>query len=254
MSQPKQTSPETYRAMEVVNYVRSLIEAGSLQPGDRIPPERELARTLNISRASLRTGLGHLAAMGVMKVHHGVGTFVTEEPPDLGKASLVFMRALHGFRPWQMYEARIVLESNLAALAAERGESKHHAVLVEKVERMQASVNDPATFLIHDVLFHRTVAQASGNPILAAIMETITSSIYEKRRRTVRRAVDLREAAEMHRKICRAIVSRKPREARRLMELHLRMAEAAQGTEQPGRARSNSTGKSTVPSLLTHKK
>ena len=52
--------------MQVVNHVRSLIENGTLQPGDQIPPERELARTLKVSRASLRTGIGYLAAMGVM--------------------------------------------------------------------------------------------------------------------------------------------------------------------------------------------
>ena len=58
--------------MQVVNHVRALIESGSLQPGDKIPPERELARSLKISRASLRTGIGYLAAMGVMKIRHGV--------------------------------------------------------------------------------------------------------------------------------------------------------------------------------------
>jgi GntR family transcriptional repressor for pyruvate dehydrogenase complex len=83
------------------------------------------------------------------------------------------------------------------------------------------------------VLFHRVIAQASGNPILAAIMETVTSSMYDKRRKTVERATDLRESAEMHRKIYRAIRSRKPLEARQMMEQHLVMAQAAQGAERP---------------------
>ena len=50
----------------VVNYIRAKMEDGSLKPGDRIPPERELAKELKISRASLRMGIGYLAAMGVM--------------------------------------------------------------------------------------------------------------------------------------------------------------------------------------------
>lgn len=224
--------------MQVVNHVRSLIEKGTLQPGDKLPPERELARTLNVSRASLRTGIGYLAAMGVMKIRHGVGTFVADGPPDLGKASLSFMGALHGFQSWQMFEARIILESNLAALAAERGKDEHHAGLAEEVAEMFAAVDAPVEYLIHDVLFHRIIAQASGNPILAAVMETITSTMYDKRRKTVERAIDLRESAAMHREIYRAVRGRRPEEARHLMEQHLRMAQAAQGMERPAERRS----------------
>lgn len=233
MPRVKQDLPETHRTMQVVNHVRSLIESGTLQAGDKLPPERELARTLKISRASLRTGIGYLAAMGVMKIRHGIGTFVAEGPPDLGKASLSFMGALHGFQSWQMFEARIILESNLAALAAERGKEEHHAALAEEVAEMFAAVEGPSDYLVHDVLFHRIIAQASGNPILAAIMEMVTSSMYDKRRKTVERAIDLRESAEMHREIYRAIRSRKPQDARRLMEQHLRMAQTAQGMERP---------------------
>ena len=233
MPRNMQGSSNGDRTMQVVNHIRSLLEKGALQPGDKIPPEREFARELQISRASLRTGIGYLAAMGVMKIKHGVGTFVSDGPPELGRSSLSLMGALHGFQSWQMFEARIILESNLAALAAERGKEEHQVALAEEVAEMFASLNSPGEYLIHDVLFHRIIAQASGNPILAAIMETVTSSMYDKRRRTVERALDLRESAEMHREIYRAIRSRKPQEARRLMEKHLQMAQAAQGMERP---------------------
>ena len=223
----------SHRTMQVVNHVRSMIENGTLQPGDKIPPERELARSLKISRASLRTGIGYLAAMGVMKIRHGVGTFVADGPPDFGKATLSLMGALHGFQTWQMFEARIILERSLAALAAERGKEEHHAAMSEEVAEMFATLETPVDYLIHDVLFHRIIAQASGNPILAAVMETVTSSMYDTRRKTVERATDLRESAEMHREIYRAVRARKPDEARDLMEKHLRMAQAAQGVERP---------------------
>jgi GntR family transcriptional regulator, transcriptional repressor for pyruvate dehydrogenase complex len=231
-----QSMPDTtnnHRTMQVVNHVRSLIESGTLQAGDQIPPEREFARSLKISRASLRTGIGYLAAMGVMKIRHGVGTFVADGPPDLGKTSLSLIGALHGFQTWQMFEARIILESALAALAAERGKEEHHAAMAEEVAEMFATLETPVDYLIHDVLFHRIIAQASANPILAAVMETVTSSMYDKRRKTVERATDLRESAEMHREIYRAIRGRKPDEARHLMEEHLRKAEKAQGVERP---------------------
>ena len=232
----------SHRTMQVVNHVRSLIENGTLQPGDKIPPERELARSLKISRASLRTGIGYLAAMGVMKIRHGVGTFVADGPPDFGKASLSLMGALHGFQTWQMFEARIILERSLAALAAERGKEEHHAAMSEEVAEMFATLETPVDYLIHDVLFHRIISQASGNPILATLMETVTSALYDQRRKTVERSHDLRESAEMHRDIFRAIRGRNPAEARRLMEQHLRMAESAQGLERstpPGKSSRN---------------
>lgn len=233
MPRPKQEQPDTHRTQQVVNHIRSLIENGTLQPGDKIPPEREFARALKISRASLRTGIGYLAAMGVMKVRHGVGTFVADGPPEFGKVSLSLMGALHGFQSWQMFEARMILESHVAALAAERGREEHHAAMAEEVAEMFAALETPADYLIHDVTFHRIIAQASGNPILAALTETITSTLYDKRRKTVERSTDLRESAEMHREIYRAIRAHKSAEAHRLMEEHLRLAKEAQGLERP---------------------
>lgn len=224
--------------MQVVDHIRAMIVNGSLKPGDQIPPERELARKLEISRASLRTGIGYLAALGVMKIRHGIGTFVADGPPEFGQASLSFIGALHGFQSWQLFEARIILESGLAALAAERSKEEHYATLAEEVAEMFAAIDTPSEYLIHDVTFHRVIAQASGNPILAAIMETITSSMYDSRRKTVERSTDLRESAAMHREIYRAIRARKSAEASQLMEQHLRMAQAAQGMERPASRRS----------------
>ena len=96
MAKQKVTNHETQVTKQVVSHIRRMIENGTLQAGDKIPPEREFAHNLNISRASLRTGIGYLAAMGVMKVRHGVGTFVTDGPPEIGKSSLQLLGALHG--------------------------------------------------------------------------------------------------------------------------------------------------------------
>jgi GntR family transcriptional regulator, transcriptional repressor for pyruvate dehydrogenase complex len=231
MPNDKGQTTDTQLAMHVVNHIRLKMEDGTLQPGDKIPPEREFARMLKISRASLRTGIGYLAAMGVMKVRHGVGTFVAEGPAEIGKSSLGLLGALHGFQSWQMFEARMLLESNLAALAAERGKDEHFAALAEEVAEMYATIDDPEEYLIHDVRFHRTISQASGNPILAALMETITAALYDERRKTVERSQDLKESAETHREIYRAIRARDAAEARRVMERHLHLAKSAQEVE-----------------------
>ena len=68
-------------------------------------------------------------------------------PPEFGKASLSLMGALHGFQSWQMFEARIILESHLAALAAERGKEEHHAALAEEVAEMFAAMDSPSDYL-----------------------------------------------------------------------------------------------------------
>lgn len=230
----KRTEPdarETHRTMDVVTHIRALIKNGTLKPGDKLPPERELARSLKISRASLRAGIGYMATMGIMKVRHGVGTFVADGPPEFGKAYLGFMEALHGFQSWHMFETRLILEGNLAALAAERGREEHCTALAEEVAEMFAALESPEDYLIHDVLFHRIISQASGNPILAVLMESITSAIYDARRRTVEHSTDLRESAEMHREIYRAIRAKNPADARKLMEQHLRLAQVAQEME-----------------------
>jgi len=119
------------------------------------------------------------------------------------------------------------------------------------VAEMFAALASPTDYLIHDVLFHRIIAQASGNPILAAIMETVTASMYDKRRKTVERATDLRESAEMHREIYRAIRARNPLEARKLMEEHLRLAQTAQGAERPTDRKAASASKNKPLRLKT---
>jgi GntR family transcriptional repressor for pyruvate dehydrogenase complex len=217
--------------MQVVEHVRSLIASGEVKPGDRLPPERELAKSLKISRSSLRAGIGFLSAMGVLKSRHGAGTFVSSGPPALDSSSFSVLGALHGFLPWQMFEARIVLESNVAALAAERATDEHIAELAEEVAEMYATITDPQEYLIHDVRFHRTIARAAGNPILGALMETITANLYEHRSKTVQNAQDLKESAEMHREIYRAIRSHNPKLARETMEQHLKLASKAQAAE-----------------------
>jgi GntR family transcriptional repressor for pyruvate dehydrogenase complex len=217
--------------MQVVEHVRSLISSGEVKPGDRLPPERDLARQLNISRSSLRAGIGFLSAMGVLKSRHGAGTFVSSGPPALDSSSLTVLGVLHGFLPWQMFEARLVLESSVAALAAERATEEHIAELAEEVTEMYAALEDPQEYLIHDVRFHRTIARAAGNPILAALMETITANLYEHRSKTVMNAQDLKQAAEMHREIYRAIRSHNPIQARVTMERHLNLARVAQASE-----------------------
>ncbi|HSP17826.1 MAG TPA: FadR/GntR family transcriptional regulator [Thermoanaerobaculia bacterium] len=227
---------ELQSADQVVRHVAILIERGELKPGDRLPPERELAQDLGVSRPTVRAGLHALAAMGVTDSRQGAGTFITEGPPRLGAGPLSFLAALHGFTRDQIFEARKVLEVGAAGLAAERGLNDRLAPMAEEVTGMFASLTEPQTFLLHDVHFHRAVAAASGNPVLLALVEMVSSLVYEVRRVSVERAHDLKESAEMHRRIYQAIRDRDPERARAEMTRHLDLARMAQASEETAAA------------------
>lgn len=226
--------PKTEGAVgaKVVEHVRRLIESGDLHPGDRLPAERDLALQIKVSRPSLRSGLRTLQAMGVIEARQGSGTYIADGPPKLGDGPLRFLAALHGFTRDEMFEARRVLEVGTAGLAAERATAEHIALIADEVASMFASLDDPHTFLVHDLQFHRVVAAGSRNPVLATLIDTLAELVFEYRRVTVERATDLKESAELHRKIYKAIRDRDPDLARAHMNDHLALARQAQAAEE----------------------
>ena len=215
----------------VITHVRGLILGGELKPGQRLPPERELARQIGVSRPSVRAGLRSLRAKGVLTTRHGSGTFVSDGPPMLDSEPLSFLAALHGFTRHEMFEARRVLEVSAAGMAADRASGDHMAAIADEVTGMFASLDDHQAFLLHDIRFHRAVAAASLNPIVASLVEMVSAIFYARRRRTAERARDLRHTADIHRQIYQAIKSHHRPEAEQLMSEHLLQAEHQQDAE-----------------------
>src|SRR6185369_15563823 len=93
------------------------------------------------------------------------------------------------------------------------------------------SIEEPEEYLVHDMRFHQTIAAASGNRILTALMNMVAAILFDVRSKTVHRAHDLKESAEMHRQIYRAIRERNPEAARNTMRDHLMLAQTAQSKE-----------------------
>ena len=219
---------------QVVRHVRRLVEQGELGVGDRLPAERALAQQTGVSRSSVRVGLRALSAMGVLQSRHGAGTFISHAPA-LESESLEFLAALHGVSRIEVFEARRMLEIGVAGLAAERADGHGLVAIADEVTSMFASLEEPQTFLVHDIRFHRALAAAAGNPILAAVVEMVSGIFYETRRQNVDRATDLREAAEMHRRIYNAVRIHDIAGARAAMDEHLRLSERAQVNEEATR-------------------
>jgi DNA-binding FadR family transcriptional regulator len=145
------------------------IREGALVPGERLPSERELARTLEVSRASVREALASLALQGVVETRHGAGTFVVGPPPSDGVA--------HDASPSAVLEARTALEPQVARLAAARAQRDETA---EKLlAAMEAEPVDIATWNASDRLFHRQLAAMTGNPVLLAFADHVATLMDE---------------------------------------------------------------------------
>lgn len=218
---------------EVVARLREMIHQGDLQPGDRLPPERDLAKQLGVSRPTLRAGIRSLAAVGVLKSKQGAGTFVVEAAasPALDSNPLRLLASLHGFSSAEMFEARLLLEMAITGLAAERATSEHLAALAEELAEMFATLDEPEEYLVHDMRFHQIIAAASGNRIITALMNMVASILFDVRSKTVHRAHDLKESADMHRQIFRSIREGNIEAARNAMRDHLLLAQKAQAEE-----------------------
>jgi GntR family transcriptional repressor for pyruvate dehydrogenase complex len=221
-------------AEQVVSFVRGLIERKELRPGDRLPAERDLATRVGVSRPTVRMGLHALGAMGCVESRHGSGTYIPAGPPSLDSAPLHLLAALHDFTHEQMYDARRILEVGAAGLAAEFATPDQMASLADEVAGLFATMDDPQRFLVHDINFHRQVAAASGNPIIAAVVEMVSALYYGQRRQTAEQAsdIDLRDAAALHRDIYQAIRAHDAEASRRLMNEHLLRASAHQAEER----------------------
>ena len=97
---------------------------------------------------------------------------------------------------------------------------------------MYASLNEPEQYLLHDMQFHQTIASASNNRILTSLMNMIATILYDSRSKTVKRAKDLKQSAEQHHNIYRAMREHDPEGARKAMHDHLIETQKAQRLEE----------------------
>lgn len=217
MQDEAKSEPVPRKIMDVIEHIQQLMEDGLLKPGDKLPTEREFARQLKMSRGSVRIGIGYLTGMGVMEARRGVGTFLADGAMRWKESSFRLTGTAPGFDFAQMVEARLILEGAAAALAAERCGNEQLRELTEEVAAMYAATDCAQQFVLHEMRFHRTVAAASGNFVLASSMDTI-ADIASAAAITPQTAQQRRHTADMHREIYRAIRQRQPVEARRWME------------------------------------
>lgn len=151
---------------EIVAHIETLISNGSLAPGTKLPPERELAQVLKVSRASLREAMHELEAKRVIERRPGRGTLVLEAPFH---ARLMYDEMSELERTLRdVAELRETIEPKFAELAAERA-TKATLYALEQVLETSARALPPAESLNADITFHMLLAQASQNPLMVAL-------------------------------------------------------------------------------------
>jgi hypothetical protein len=157
------------------------------------------------------------------------------DPADLAAEPLTFLAALHGFTTEQMFEARLVLEVALAGLAAERTRQAPEKLIAisDETTEMFASLDDPPAFLQHEAAFHRALAVAADNPVLASLLEMVSPATGELGQQATERPANLKGSADGHRLIYQAVRAHDPARARDAMAAHLRRVQQEQAALAP---------------------
>ncbi|GGF52147.1 GntR family transcriptional regulator [Marmoricola endophyticus] len=212
--------PRTRLYAQVAEQITGWIRSAGLSAGDRLPPERELAQRLGVSRATLSQALVALEVVGVVTVRHGDGTVVTERPA--AGRTVEAVRA-HADRLGEVIDTRDALESKLAALAAQRHTEGDLARIDAALEQMAADVEAGGRGLAGDEAFHGAVTAAAHSALLARLMGEISGLIKETRVESLSQPGRPQDSLAGHRAITAAIRDRDPDAATAAMHAHVEL-------------------------------
>ncbi|MGH7507630.1 MAG: FadR/GntR family transcriptional regulator [Longimicrobiales bacterium] len=220
----------------LVALFKRLIAEGVLAPGDRLPAERELAEMVGVSRSSLRQALKVLEMMGVISQRVGSGTRLNPAAASILAEPLQFLILLDGITFDELMEARLIVEPELAARAAERTTAANRHSLEGAIARMEESAADADRFIASDLEFHQAIYAASGNRVCAMLFTVVHQSLEALVRFTSGR-VEPSHTIRFHRRILAAICQQDAGAARLRMREHLEDARTllARGAQEQAR-------------------
>ena len=211
----------------VVQGIRQLIIDGRLRPGDRLPVEKDLAAALGVSRNPLREGVRALSMMGVLETRQGDGTYVTKLDSSMLLAPMGFVVDLQtGSGTSHLHAVRRFLETEAAALAAQQiGPAELDAaaeLLRRNAAELTAEEPNHETVIENDIAFHRIVAAAGRNPVLAALIDALGGrTMRDRLRRSISQPGADETAHHEHLSILAALTARDSDRARTRMAAHL---------------------------------
>jgi GntR family transcriptional repressor for pyruvate dehydrogenase complex len=213
---------------QVAEQIQEWILADSLKPGDKLPPERELAERIGVSRAVVREAIGALSIQGLVKVKPGCGTYVQALNVQDAAASIELYLKLRqtpqSFR--DIYEVRSMLEVEAAGLAAHRATEADRAALESALDDMVAHHDDPGRYVASDLAFHASLVAATHNELFSVLFGPLASRMQEIVQISFREPGAVSGGLTHHRNILESIEQRDPERARQAMRDHLKHAQA----------------------------
>ncbi len=216
---------------QIVDHIRTAISSKELKPGDRLPPETELAKQLGVSRPTVREALKVLEALNILRSSTGPkgGTFVKSinglEVADYLKDSISLLLDVDEVSLQELWAARETIDITAAGMAAVRRTEQDLFVIEETIE---ADELKDGGHLVSDISFHRAIAEASKNRVLNLFMSSIYMTLRSLSEHYILPEDMLREikeaSQEAHRLIYEAIAARDELLARERMQEHLRLS------------------------------
>lgn len=212
---------------QVALQILDMINAGKWKPGQKLPSELELCKALNVGRSTLREALKSLAFVGMVQMRVGEGTYVTEGPSKSVARNLTRGILNHEKDVNDLAEARLALETELAALSAQRATAEDLQNIERIVSEQQKWIElDSDQFVKLDLEFHLSLAASSKNQILEEMLRTIRGALQTYIVRNQQLPPDELTSAHNaayleHSKILQALKEHDPKKARAAMAKHL---------------------------------
>jgi len=205
----------------LVARILGLVTAGNLEAGDQLPSERKLAETFNVSRPTLREAIRALAVLGVLEVRHGGGIFVSK----LGAAELLqpltFFLTLRSTEVEKLYDARQLIEGDIAARAARAAGPDDVAGLEALIDEQEAVTTSPEAYRDVDTAFHQRLAALADNEFLARAAQSLNVLGLEFRKIASETPSVIRQSIADHRAIVAALARHDGEAARAAMAAHM---------------------------------
>jgi DNA-binding FadR family transcriptional regulator len=208
---------------QIADQIRGLIKGGEYRAGARLPPERDLARQLGVSRPSVREALIALEVEGLVEVRIGSGIYVRAAEGAAGSAA---PEATAG--PFELLRARYVIESECAALAAKSAKRAQLSAIEDALDEMDREMDAGRQPLPSDRLFHLRIAEATGNGALVHVIKLLwderTGELFTRLEHHYDTPELWRSAMSEHRAVLKSIAAHDPDAARAAMQRHLNQA------------------------------
>jgi GntR family transcriptional repressor for pyruvate dehydrogenase complex len=209
----------------IVRQIKNAILNGTMKPGDRLPPERELTEHFQASRISVREALKSLETSGLLTIKPGSGAFVAEVSPKPLSESLSSILRIQRTSMNDLTEARIILEPSIARLACERMTSQELQKLETNIQETLKVLKSGSPAPIQNIEFHSIIANATHNPVIILtvnpLFDVLKEMNLEMRKNIPNRMEVSSQSVTYHKKILKAFRERDSQKVHELMLKHI---------------------------------